>query len=138
MSKVTLVLLALAALGASLAAAGEPLTEAAYTTEVASWHGDWRPDEMQSGFHHERCVASWQRADAIRGRMATVTPPSSRAEYHAALSSFVEAYLELMDTCVGNPRPTPEWRRQRTLVNQRRRAISKTVTAGRLDLPFKW
>jgi hypothetical protein len=138
MSKVAAALLLLAVLESSLATAGEPLTEEAYATEVAAWHADWHPEAMPSNFRHERCVARWQRANAVHGRMATVTPPSSRTEYHAALSAFVEAYLELMDTCVGNPRLTPESRHQRTLVNQRRRRISKIVTAGRLGLPIKW
>jgi hypothetical protein len=70
--------------------------------------------------------------------MGTVTPPASRTEYHAALGAFVAAYLESMDTCVGSTHMTPEWRRQRAVVNDRRRAIFKIVAADDLDLPHKW
>jgi hypothetical protein len=138
MPRVAALLLVVTALVWTPAGAGEPLSEAAYATEVASWHVDWQPQQMGAHLRHERCVESWQRADAVRERMAAITPPASRAAYHAALGAFIAAYLESMDTCVGSTRMTPEWRRQRAVVNDRRRAIFKIVAANGLDLPTKW
>jgi hypothetical protein len=138
MSKVAVVLLVSLALAWTAAGKDEPLTEAAYATSAKAWHRDWHATNMTPIHNHERCVASWQHADAIRERMVAVEPPASRADYHAALMAFVEAYLETMDTCVGNLHITPEWRGQLRVVSDRRRTLIKLVASEKLDLPARW
>jgi hypothetical protein len=138
MSKVAVVLLASLALAWTAAGKDDPLTEEAYATSANAWNRDWHATNMTPIHNHERCVASWQSADAVRERMVAVQPPASRADYHAALMAFVEAYLEMMDSCVGNQRITPEWRDQLRVVTDRRRALIEVVAAEKLDLPARW
>jgi len=122
----------------SAAAPGAPLTEDAYDAEVKAWHRDWRAGKPTWTHDPDRCVASWQSADAIRTRVMAVEPPAARAEFHAALVAFFDAYLAMTDTCVGDTVPSPAWTTHVRAARDQNRSLRGIARTGRMDLPAIW